>query len=213
MESDTSDFKVGNTSFNTHFMITIPDYGEPVPECNTTAPIIYPANVALWKIVNMIERGLHVQFEDKKAPEKIYFFLTEYNRVAAEINNRSEQVLNPIASKAEEYFRLKLNYQAAVEDKARKIEEEQTNPFAKRIVPPKRVEPTNLYTNEAISARFKKKQKPKKFVDDRDASEHKMFEMFSQPGAVDKDGRLVENTAFIGGTSVPEYFDDLDFGV
>jgi hypothetical protein len=39
-----------------------------------------------------------------------------------------------------------------------------------------------------------------------------MFDMFSMPGAVAADGKIVMDPNTIGGSAIPEFFDDMDFG-
>ena len=208
---ETSEFKVGNTTFDSHFFITIPDYGVPIPECHTTGPIIYPVCVALTTIVNFIERGLHPQFKDERKCESIYYFLVEYNRVANELNNKAGEILNPLAQKAEDYFLTKLNSSEAL--LKQKERAESNNPFTKKIVKTNSDLIGSGYTNEYIANKFKKKNNnPKKFVDNRTVAEHKMFDMFSMPGAVAADGKIVMDPNTIGGSSIPEFFDDMDFG-
>ena len=206
-DENVTDIKVGDTTFNTHFLVTVPDYGSPIPECNTTGPIISPANLALWKILNMIERGLHVQFESKTAPEKIYFFLLEYNKFAQKINNREGEVLNPLATKSLEYFELKMNYRASMEKKA---SNQEFNPFVKQYTPNSGSKTITPYDNKAISGKFKKKKN--RPIDNRGPYEHKLFEMFSQPNAVTADGKIVHDPNAMLGPSMPEYFEDMDLG-
>lgn len=206
---ETSEFKVGNTTFNSHYFITIPDYGVSIPECHSTGPIINPICVPLTTIVNFIERGLHPQFKDESKCESIYYFLVEYNLAAAKINNEAGEILNPIAQKAEDYFLMKLNYNDAMTRKRERAES--NNPFTKKIVKSNTDIIGSGYSNEYIANKFKKKSnKPKKFVDNRSAPEHKMFDMFSLPGAVTSDGKIVLDPNTIGGNTMPEFFDEMD---
>lgn len=204
-----SEFKIGNTDFNTRFLITIPDYGVNIPECHTSGPIIYPVNKPLTDIINMIERGLHVQFEDKDAPERIYFFLKKYNEVATEVNNRCGQDLNPIISTSLEYIKLKLNYIDNSKDK----EIESSNPFTKQVLTTSSNKyKGNKYTNDSISNRFKRNKNKKKYIDDRQASEHKLFEMFADNSFVREDGSLNTGDNDMFSPGIPSFYDDIDFG-
>lgn len=202
-----TEFKIGNTDFNTRFFITVPDYGVSIPECHTSGPIIYPISVQLTDIINMIERGIHVQFEDKDAPERIYFFLKKYNEVATEANNRCGQDLNPIITTSLEYIKLKLNFIDNSKDK----EEDESNPFTKRILTTSSNKyKGNRYTNESIANRFKRNKK--KTIEDKPASEHKMFEMFADSTFVGEDGSLNTGDTEIFSPVMPNFYEDIEFG-
>jgi hypothetical protein len=202
-----TEFKIGNTDFNTRFFITVPDYGVSIPECHTSGPIIYPVNRPLTDIINMIERGIHVQFEDKDAPERIYFFLKKYNEVATEVNNRCGQDLNPIITTSLEYIKLKLNFIDNSKDK----EVDTSNPFTKRILTTSSNEyKGNRYTNESIANRFKRNKK--KIVENKPASEHKMFEMFADSTFVGEDGSLNTGDTEIFSPVMPNFYEDIEFG-
>ena len=207
---ETTEFKVGNTTFSSHYFITIPDYGVPIPECHSTGPIINPICVSLTTILNFIERGLHPQFKDETKCESIYYFLVEYNDAARKINNEAGEILNPIAQKAEDYFLMKLNSKEAMVRQRERAES--NNPFTKKIVKTNSDIVGSGYSNEYIANKFKKKKNPKKFVDNRSVQEHKMFELFSMPGAVDNNGRIVLDPNTIGGPVMPEFYDDIDLG-
>ena len=207
---ETTEFRVGNTTFNSHYFITIPDYGVQIPECHSSGPIINPICVSLTTILNFIERGLHPQFKDETKCESIYYFLVEYNNAARKINNEAGEILNPIAEKAEDYFLTKLNSKEALTRQRERAES--NNPFTKKIIKTNSdIIGSSGYSNEYISNKFKKK-KPmsNKYVDKRTAPEHKMFEMFSMPGAVSNDGRIVVDPNTIGGQTIPEFYDDID---
>lgn len=202
-----TDFKIGNTDFNTRFFITVPDYGVSIPECHTSGPIIYPVNRPLTDIINMIERGIHVQFEDKDAPERIYFFLKKYNEVAIEVNNRCGQDLNPIITTSLEYIKLKLNFIDNSKDK----EVDASNPFTKRILTTSSNKyKGNRYTNESIANRFKRNKK--KTIENKPASEHKMFEMFADSTFVGEDGSLNTGDTEIFSPVMPNFYEDIEFG-
>lgn len=209
LTEETTDFKVGNTTFKSYFFITIPDYGVPIPECHSSGPIINPVYVPLATIVNFIERGLHPQFKDESKCESIYYFLVEYNKIAKQLNAAAGEAINPIAQKAEDYFLLKLNYKDATIKL--KENEENPNPFTKKIV---KTNPKSLgsgYSNDYIADKLKKKSKNKKFVDDRTAPEHKLFEMFSMPNAISPDGKIVVDPNSIGGSFMPDFYDGMEF--
>lgn len=202
-----TEFKIGNTDFNTRFFITVPDYGVSIPECHSSGPIIYPISVQLTDIINMIERGIHVQFEDKDAPERIYFFLKKYNEVAIEANNRCGQDLNPIITTSLEYIKLKLNFIDNSKDK----EEDTSNPFTKRILTTSSNKyKGNRYTNESIANRFKRNKK--KNIEDKPASEHKLFEMFADSTFVGEDGSLNTGDTEIFSPVMPNFYEDIEFG-
>lgn len=204
---EESDFRVGNTSFDSHFFVTISDYGVPLPECHSTGPINTPINLPLTTIVNMVERGVHVHPKDDIDSEKIFFFLKEYNRVAKQLNDNAGEVLNLLVEKAEDYFYKKVRFKIAIETS--KEENANPNPFTKRIAP--RRPEVHRYNNEFVANKLKKK-KPRKEIDLRAASEHKMYEAFSQPNAVSADGRIVIDPNTIGGQTMPDAFDDISFG-
>lgn len=204
-----TDFKIGNTDFNTRFFITVPDYGVSIPECHSSGPIIYPINCRLTDIINMIERGIHVQFEDKDAPERIYFFLKKYNEVATEVNNRCGQDLNPIIITSLEYMKLKLNY--IDNSKEKEKEKDTSNPFTKQILTTSSNKyKGNKYTNESIANRFKRNKK--KTIENKPASEHKMFEMFADSSFVGEDGSLNTGDTEIFSSVMPNFYEDIVFG-
>ena len=207
---ETIDFKVGNTSFKSHYFITIPDYDVLIPECHSSGPIINPICVSLTTIVNFIERGLHPQFKDESKCESIYYFLVEYNAMAKKINAEAGEMLNPVAQKAEEYFLLKLNYKESVAKQKENIEN--ANPFTKKIVKKNSDLIKTGYSNEYIANKLKKKPKNKKFVDSRTIPEHKLYEMFSMPGAISPDGKIIVDPNSIGGSTMPDFYDDMEFG-
>ncbi len=206
-EIETSDFKVGNTTFSSCYFITIPDYDVPIPECHSSGPIIDPICVPLSTIVNFIERGLHPQFKDNSKCESIYYFLIEYNEIARKINSEAGEVLNPIAQKAEDYFKLKLGYIESVNKHKEELEKE--NPFKKKIVTSNSDAIGAKYSNNSITNRlFKKKQKDKKPV----PHDYKLYDMFSMPESISSDGRIIIDPNTIGGNTMPDFYDNMDFG-
>lgn len=199
------DFKLGNTSLQSMFYITIPDYGAPIPECHSHGPISTPFMQPVYNIVNMINRGLHVQpsLEDS---EKIYLFLVEYNREARKINKEIGEEINPIASEAEEYFFKKMKFKYGKEYKEENKDE---NPFVKTSST--MIRSSNVLNSTAIQNAFKlNKGKEKKHQE----KIHKMFDIFSSPEYMDPDGNLVDNIAKKMndlGEDMPNYMEDINF--
>lgn len=204
-----TEFKIGNTTFDTLFSITIPDYGVSIPECHSSGPIIYPIKRPLSDIVNMIERGLHVQFEEKDAPERIFFFIKKYNEVASEANAKCGMELNPIISTTLEYIKLKLRYL----DDSKEKEVNENNPFTKKILSTSsKNNKGNRYNNETISNTFKRNKSKKNFTDNRTASEHKMFEMFSDESFISSDGALnIGDNVLDPSPNIPNFYEDIVF--
>jgi hypothetical protein len=84
--------KVGNTTFSSLFQIRIPEYGYELPEINSSSPIIMPMFNSVANIINWLERGIYVEFHDKKDAEKIFFFIMEYNRFAEGENKKIDNI-------------------------------------------------------------------------------------------------------------------------
>lgn len=200
------DFKIGNTSLQTMFYITIPDYGAPIPECHSHGPISIPFMQPVYNIVNMINRGLHVQpsLEDS---EKIYLFLIEYNREARRINKEVGEEINPVATEAEDYFFNKMKFKYGKEYKEENKDE---NPFVKtsNIM----IKSSNILNSNTIQNTFKtRKPKDNKKYQERI---HKMYDIFSSPEYMDPDGNLIDNMMKKIddlGEDMPGYMEDINF--
>lgn len=207
----TVDFKVGDTTFDTMYSMNLPyNYGDPVPECHSHCPIGVFFYATVSQIINFINRGLIVNLEDDNDAEKIYFFLTEYNKQAAKANKELGEEANPLALDAEQFFLKKLNH---VITEIRDADElENNNPFNKRIAPP--AKRTNVVKSNSIQSSFKslKKNKPTRSnIDTRAPEEHKMYEMFNAPNLVSPDGQIVINPQ-LEQYQEDSMFDDMVFG-
>lgn len=210
---ETQDLKLGDTTFKTSFKVTVPDYGAPIPEAHTTSPIINPIRMKLYIISNLIERGLHVQFVDKQDVEKMYFFIKLYNETAAKINKEAQETLNPLALETENYLAKKLRFHIHKDNTEIEKEIKPDNPFKQQYKIPKVYKSTNVYNNENIINKLKgKNNKSKAFVDNRDLSEYKMYEMFSHPGAIGPDGQIINNPNTNFTESIPQYYDEMELG-
>lgn len=208
---ETIEFKVGETTFESIFKINMPfNYGDPVPECHSHCPITTFFYASIAQIINFINRGLRVNLENEADAEKIYFFLTEYNKQAAKYNREIGEEANPIASDAEKFFLLKLSYKIAKEDE--KDDLANRNPFARRadLMPRK----TNTFKPNVVQGTFKiNKKKPKKGPDTRAPEEHKMYEMFNSPTLVAPDGSVVMNPTMENIIdTMPDDLDNMVFG-
>lgn len=209
---ETMDFKLGNTTLNSLFDITIPyNYGDPVPECHSHAPIGTPFKQPLYNIINMISRGLKVQptLEDS---EKIYYFLVAYNKQAIEMNKSLGENVNPVATKAEEYFYKKIAYKVSKEVKENDMI--QNNPFTK-IIAPKHEIKTNVVSNKSIQSSFRKNngKSVKIRLDNRRPEEHKLYEIFNSPnGSLIAPEGIYDETNDISriNKNMPDYLDEMD---
>ena len=208
---ETVEFKLGNTTLKSLFNITIPyNYGDPVPECHSHAPIGVPFKQPLYNIINMINRGLKVQpsLEDS---EKIYYFLIAYNKQAAELNKQLGEIVNPMAQEAEDYFSKKMSFKVAKENREDPMV--QHNPFTKTIAPPYTPK-SNVLNSKAIQATFKKYNKSKTKIDTRRPEEHKMYEMFNVPDSALLAPNGIDQEAFNVNKinkDMPDYMDDMIF--
>jgi hypothetical protein len=209
---ETVEFKVGETTFKTMFRINLPyNYGEPVPECHSHCPISVFFYASVSTIINFINRGLRVNLEHEEDAEKIYFFLTEYNKQARIYNKSIGEEANPLAEDAENFFLLKVKHKISKEDTIE--EEENKNPFINTVVP----KPRNSFrTPNGIQNTFKlsKKKQTKEKLDNRAPEEHKMYEMFNSPSLVSPDGTVVQNPSLeesmLNTMPLSQYDKDLD---
>ena len=190
---ETTEFKVGETTIESIYQINLPyNYGEAVPECHSHCPISTFFYASVAQIVNFINRGLIVNLKDDKDAERIYFFLTEYNKEAAKYNKELGEEANPLALDAEKIFFNKLKYVLKLEQDNDKLEN--NNPFNMIIAPPSKK--TNVVKSYSVQNAFKslnKKNKSKTGVDNRAPEEHKMYEMFDSPNLVSPTGQIVVN--------------------
>ncbi len=200
-------FRLGDTTLDSTFYITIPDYGVPIPECNSHGPIGYPIRQPLCNIINMIERGLHVQMSNEDA-EKMYLFINMYNKVAMEANKEAGEMINPVVSTTEEYLALKMD---SIESKAViKSKTENSSPFDYTLMAPPKKAKTNVYTNEKVQNIFKKKNKKKKAMAILNRPV-RMYDEFNEHVNISPDGVIVNNDLDMS-IDVPEYFSDINFG-
>ena len=103
---------------------------------------------------------------------------------------------------------MKLNY---TDNSKKKENKDDSNPFTKQILTTSiNKNKGNRYSNESISNKFKRNKK-KKVIDNRQASEHKLFEMFSDESFIPNDLSLnmVDNDY---SQNIPKFYDDIDFG-
>jgi hypothetical protein len=125
-------FKVGNTTLNSSFKVTIPAYDIALPEINSSSPVIMPITVSASIIINWLERGIYVEFADgASVAEKLLFFLLEYNRYALTENKNIKNASPPyiIAYNAQNMLTRMLNH-VEVREKIRKEDEV---PFKRRL--------------------------------------------------------------------------------
>lgn len=212
---ESVDFKIGDVTLETYFGVTIPDYGIKIPECNTTGPIINPVYVPLRTIINFIElRGLHPQLEKSEDAEKIYYWIKAWNETANEINKKENLMLNPIISNTEEYFAKKLKFKLIEEETETTKEIQETNPFARNLLPKFKTPPiSNTYNNENVRRKFnpnaigsKNVNKHKRSIDTRDSTEHKMYEIFK-----DEEMMRREKEKLIPSQNIPSEYEDIVF--
>lgn len=189
---ETSDFKVGDTTFESIFQINLPyNYGDPVPECHSHCPISHFFYASVARIINFINRGLIVNLKDDNDAEKIFFFLTEYNKQAAKYNRELGEEANPLALEAEKFFLTKMKHVITLDVENDTLEN--NNPFNKVIAPPKKSTNTMNFKSADVQAAFKSlsKNKKKNGADNRSPEEHKAFEIFASPNLVAPDGSIV----------------------
>lgn len=204
MTYQTQKFKLGNTTFDSMFWINLPyNYGEPVPECHSHCPIPHYFMQPLYNIVNMINRGLKVQFKNEQDTESIYLFLVEYNRAARDYNKQLGEEVNPIAIEAEEYFYLKMKTRFSKDEEM--FVKNNENPFSKRIAPISK-------PNDEFKLQLKLSQKKKPEQKLMSPEEHKMYEMFNSDNIVSPDGSVgITPKNDKDFTSLPSYIDEIDF--
>jgi len=192
---ETTEFKVGNTTFESIFQMNLPyNYGDAVPECHSHCPISAFFYASIPQIINFINRGLCVNLKDDNDAEKIYFFLTEYNKQAARYNKELGEEANPLALEAEKFFLNKLRHVIKVDQDNDKLEN--SNPFNMQIAPPSRR--GNVIKSSSIQNAFKSLNKKNKHnrangIDTRAPEEHKMYEIFNSPNLVSPDGKIAVN--------------------
>lgn len=215
---ETIDFKVGNTTFDSMFQINMPfNYGEAVPECHTHCPITTFFYASVSDIVNYINRGLRVNLKDDSDAEKIFFFLTEYNKMASKYNKDLGEEANPLALEAEKFFLTKLKHIIKLTEE--KDDLAKRNPFLFTPAPKPKRSNGNVYRSNAIQSTIKafnanRKKGLQQKADTRAPEEHKMYEIFNSPSLVAPDGKVVVNSAlepYIDTT--PPDIDEMAFGV
>lgn len=209
----TSEFKVGDFHHNYCVPITVPDYGVSIPECHSTGPIGSPVYLEVYKVVNMIQRGIHVQFTRKDDDVKLYYFIHSWNKIANEINKQAGETLNAVATETENYLLEKVRYKITIEEKESgedNSESENFNPFKHRLHPIKTTYANNYITNDTIQNKFRKK----KVSDEtrKHISEHKLFDIFN----TNQDQMVMSQAGEIltGDVDTPSgrgLYDDIDF--
>jgi hypothetical protein len=91
--TEKGEFKVGNTKLSTPIMIRIPDYGYELPEIHSSSPIPLPMYTQVANIINWLERGIDVEFCNKRIDmERVFFFILEYNRFVKEENKKIDDI-------------------------------------------------------------------------------------------------------------------------
>lgn len=203
-------FKLGDVDMNTMFKITVPDYGRKVQELNNmSTPIIYPTFVSAWKIINMIQKGFHINLSPEDS-EKLYFFVAYYNRQATILNNESGEIINPIAQEAETYLSYKVK--TKIHDEEIKEEEVNKNPFKPIFVSKNKVR-HNVYNNSTIQDKFRKKKKSQNIVEEAIPNRApRLYDMFSDSVSIAPDGRAIFNNKNVDlNRDMPEYMEDIDF--
>lgn len=93
-------FIVGNTTFETRMNVRVIDYGEYLPEIESSSPMIFYMPVKITSILNWMERNLHVEFEKEEDEEKLFYFLTEYIYLAKLRNKELGREEYPIVTKS-----------------------------------------------------------------------------------------------------------------
>jgi hypothetical protein len=124
-------FKVGNTTLQTPLKIRITDYGYELPEINASTPLSMPIYAKAAFIINWLERGINVEFADIKSEERLFFFITEYNRFANEENKKIDNVENhyKLALNAQERLYKELDFKHVLKIK----KEIQSSPFEMKL--------------------------------------------------------------------------------
>jgi hypothetical protein len=122
------DLTVGNTTIKSPFFIKILDYGVELPEIHSVSPVISFINIQLSAIVNWIERGLTVVFQNPDDEAKVYFYILEYNRLARETNEEVGHEVFKLAYKTEELTKSRLDTTLRGQD----FEANERNPFKRR---------------------------------------------------------------------------------
>ena len=87
------EFCVGDTTIQTTFRIKVNDYEVELPEIHAFGPTGFQ-DIRLAYIINWVERGIIVEFENIKEEEKATFFVIEYNKYAKQVNDEEGKVVN-----------------------------------------------------------------------------------------------------------------------
>jgi hypothetical protein len=163
----------------------VPDYGVDLPEINSSAPISLPSYFPAMYVVNWIERGLHIQFEEIEEEVKLYYFLLEWNAYARATNEQAGKAELPLTPGTLSYMAKQLKYHKGIEERT----EDSLNPF-KRDMKPNTHTATGeksigrTYTNKTVTERFKKKSDSKpgpQPTGPKPLDDVRLFDMFDKP--------------------------------
>ena len=169
------EFVVGNLKLKTPLRITIPEYGHELPEIHSSTPVISPIYASVANIINWLERGIYVEFCNKKLDaERVLFFIFEYNKFAKEENKKINDAYSryKLALNAEEKLCNILKYTYTAEDNTH----EDHNPFKKKIFKGIKKNLNNTYSSSYKNPFSKNKVKPKdKLIDPVDIRAFDIF--------------------------------------
>jgi hypothetical protein len=172
------DFKVGNTTLKSPIMIRILDYGWDLPEIHSSSPIGIPTYTSVANIINWLERGIDVEFCNKKIDmERVFFFLLEYNRFAEEENKKIDAIENHyrIASNAQARLYRTLDYNNFIEK--RKADEK--IPFKKNLTKKIKQKKNSIVSSYRNPYMEKQNQKGQRTSDESNPTESYAYDVFA----------------------------------
>lgn len=183
-------FCVGTTTIETMFKVSVLDYNAPLPEVHAVGPLVTPQNVKVAYILNWIERGLCVDFENKSDEEKLLYFVLEYNKYVKYVNDLEQRSVLKYALSAQKWLILDLHWSGRVDSEHDKHDPAKVNPFSKIQHKNSYVQQQAVYNNETIKAKFGKKKKETQLYD---ALKHQLeshdYDIFSStPQEIDEVG-------------------------
>ena len=182
------EFCVGDTTIQTTFRVKVNDYEVELPEIHAFGPTGFQ-DIRLAYIINWVERGIIVEFENIKEEEKATFFIIEYNKYAKQVNDEEGKVVYRLALVAQNWLIRDLHWEERIQgakqsDTSHAIKDKpKINPFKPLIHrdSSKTISKTGKYTNDTIRARFAQKNNAAKQVDAlKKQLEMHDFDIFSQ---------------------------------
>ena len=112
--NSTGEFCVGDTTIQTTFRVKVNDYEVELPEIHAFGPTGFQ-DIRLAYIINWVERGIIVEFENIKEEEKATFFIIEYNKYAKQVNDEEGKVVYRLALVAQNWLIRDLHWEERIQ--------------------------------------------------------------------------------------------------